>query len=141
MIGLGQNMNDDRTDLLGLRISAGLLVVLGCLFAIYVAFFGLLLGVSVVRRWEGRLPASDKPSSLLSLLIVVAMTAALTISASALQRRCTMLAVGALTLPLGSGCCFYCSVQTSSTTGFIQNRRVLTNTSTSTSEFSSCRSL
>jgi hypothetical protein len=66
----------DRTSLLGLRISAGLLAALGCLFALYVALFTVLLGASVVRRWQGHLPASDKSTSFLIPLIFVAATAA-----------------------------------------------------------------
>jgi amino acid transporter len=54
------------------------IVVLGCFFALYVLFFGLLLGLSTVRHWQGHAPASEKPSWFLILLIGVATTAALT---------------------------------------------------------------
>jgi hypothetical protein len=109
------NTNNDRTSLLGLRISAGLLAALGCLFALYVLLFSLLLGASVVRRWQGHLPASDKSSSFLTLLIVVATTAALTYlcfsAAAALrnaQRWAAYVATGfGLLLLLFSGDFFY----------------------------------
>jgi hypothetical protein len=70
--------DSERTSPIGLRISAGLLVVLGWIFALYVLFFGLLLGVSIVRHWQGHAPASDKPSWFFTLLIGVATTAAVT---------------------------------------------------------------
>ena len=76
--GKGLNTGNDRTSLVGLQISACLLVALGCIFGFYVLFFGGLLIVSVVRYWQGHLPASDKPSWLLSPLLVVAITTALT---------------------------------------------------------------
>jgi hypothetical protein len=72
------NANNDRTDLLGLRISAGLLAVLGCVFALYVLLFSLLLGAYVVRCLQGNLSSLANLSSILTLFIIIAVTAALT---------------------------------------------------------------
>src|SRR5450631_3603258 len=72
------NMNDDRTSPLGLRISAFLLAASGCLFALYALMSGALLSVFAVRGWQNHVPKLDKPSSLLILLMSLAINTALT---------------------------------------------------------------
>jgi hypothetical protein len=73
-----QQLNDDNygKSPFGLRISAILLAALGCVFALYVLLFGLLLGLSLIHRWQGHVPALDRRDSLLTLFMVVAVTAA-----------------------------------------------------------------
>jgi hypothetical protein len=70
--------NNDPVDRIGLRISAGLLVVLGAIFGFYVLFFAIVLFVEALRHWQGRQFAFNQVSSLLVQLIGVAVTAALT---------------------------------------------------------------
>ncbi len=75
-----RQLNDDNYGMspFGLRISAVLLVALGCVFALYVLFFGLLLGLSFISRWQGHVPESAKRDSLPTLLMVIAVTATFT---------------------------------------------------------------
>ena len=65
--------SSDRTGLFGLRISAGLLVALGCLFALY----ALLFGLTPIRFWQLHAQALDK-RDLFFFLLSFAITAALT---------------------------------------------------------------
>jgi hypothetical protein len=68
---------NNQKDLVGLRISAVLLVLLGGLFGFYVLFFTLLLGVNVFRHLQGYVPASEEPHWFLGLFIAVCTTSAL----------------------------------------------------------------
>jgi len=61
---------NDQNDLLGLRISAVLLVLLGCLFGLYALICGLVICVSVIRHAH----ASEMPFWLLALCITCALT-------------------------------------------------------------------
>ena len=66
----------DENDLLGLRVSAGLLVALGCLWCLYAVFFAVILGVEGVRAWRGQLHnPSDAHWFLTSFLLVILMCA------------------------------------------------------------------
>jgi multisubunit Na+/H+ antiporter MnhB subunit len=65
--------SSDRTDLFGLRISAGLLAALGCLFALYALLFGFVL----FPFWQRRTQALDK-RDLFFFLLSFAIAAALT---------------------------------------------------------------
>jgi hypothetical protein len=69
---------NDQKDLIGLRISAGLLIAMGCLIGLYVPFFVLMLGVSVVRHLHGHPPATDKPNWFLNVSIAICTASALT---------------------------------------------------------------
>jgi magnesium-transporting ATPase (P-type) len=68
----------EPTSLLGLRVSAGLLVALGCLWGIYALFFVIVFGVSGFRAWKGHASASDNPRWFATLILVVTITTALT---------------------------------------------------------------
>jgi hypothetical protein len=69
--------SDRREELLGLRISAVLLVMLGGLFALYVPFFILVLGVAVVRHLHSHVSSSGSPSFFLGLLVGLCIASAL----------------------------------------------------------------
>jgi hypothetical protein len=43
---------NELTSLLGVRVSAGLLVALGCLWSFYALFFIVILGITGVRSWK-----------------------------------------------------------------------------------------
>ncbi len=106
---------NNQKDLLGLRISAGLLVALGCLLGIYVLFFGFILSISAVRHLHGYPPTLDRPNWFLSLVIIIGTTSALTYlcfrAAAGLrdaQRWAAYIAVGfGLLLLLFSGTIIY----------------------------------
>jgi len=113
--GNERNANDAPADLVGLRISAGLLVVLGCIFGIYVLFFAIVLFVEALRHWRDHQFAFNQAASLLVQLIVIAVSAALTYlcfrAAAALrlaQRWAANVATGfGLMFLLFSGAFFY----------------------------------
>jgi hypothetical protein len=64
---------NDRTSLLGVRVSAGLLVVLGCLWGFYALFFVVILGITGVRAWKSHAPDDARWFATL-LLVVIIMT-------------------------------------------------------------------
>jgi hypothetical protein len=63
--------SNDQTSLFGLRISAGLLAALGCLFALYALLFGLVL----FRFWQRRAQTLDKRDLFFFLLSFAITTA------------------------------------------------------------------
>jgi hypothetical protein len=69
----------ERTDLLGLKVSAGLLVALGCLWGLYAMFFAALLAVTGVRAWKGHVYSPSNLRWLGTSLLLVLIMAALTL--------------------------------------------------------------
>jgi hypothetical protein len=69
---------NERRSLLGVRVSAGLLVALGCLWGFYALFFIVILGITGVRAWKSHASAPDGLRRLATLLLVVIIMTALT---------------------------------------------------------------
>jgi hypothetical protein len=69
---------NDQQELLGLRISAVLLVLLGCHFGLFVSFFVLVFVDTVIRDLQGHVPASEMTHSFAGLLIAIGISSALT---------------------------------------------------------------
>jgi len=66
----------EHTSLLGLKVSAGLLVALGCLWGLYAVFAALIFGVTGVRAWKGHVYSpSNTRWFATSILIVIIMSA------------------------------------------------------------------
>jgi hypothetical protein len=68
----------EQTSLLGLRVSAGLLVLLGCLWGFYALLFSVFFAVTGVRGWKGHFASPNSPRSLLTELFVVIIMSSLT---------------------------------------------------------------
>lgn len=68
----------EQTSLLGLRVSAGLLVALGCLWGFYALFFSVLFAVTGARDWTGHFVAPNDPRSLLKEFFAVIILCSLT---------------------------------------------------------------
>ncbi len=65
----------EEPPLLGLRISAGLLVALGCLWAFYAVFSAVALGLTGERAWKGNAHSSGNLRYLLlTVMILTALT-------------------------------------------------------------------
>jgi hypothetical protein len=82
-----QDMKDDaeildsaneRTSLLGVGVSAGLLVALGCLWGFYALFCIVILGITGVRAWKSHASTRDNPRRFATLLLAVIIMTALT---------------------------------------------------------------
>jgi hypothetical protein len=69
---------NERTSLLGVRVSAGLLVALGCLWGFYALFFIAILGITGVRTWKSPASTPDNPRRFATLLVAVITMTALT---------------------------------------------------------------
>jgi F0F1-type ATP synthase membrane subunit c/vacuolar-type H+-ATPase subunit K len=69
---------NERTNLLGVRVSAGLLVALGCLWGFYALFFVVMMGIAGVRAWKSHAYTPDNPRWFATLLLVVIIMTALT---------------------------------------------------------------
>jgi F0F1-type ATP synthase membrane subunit c/vacuolar-type H+-ATPase subunit K len=72
------NSASERTSLLGVRISAALLVALGCLWGLYALFCVVILGMAGVRAWESHSSTPDNPRWFATLLLVVIIMTAFT---------------------------------------------------------------
>jgi hypothetical protein len=68
----------EQTSLLGLRVSAGLLVVLGCLWGLYALFFSVFFAVTGVRAWKEHFVSPNDPHLLLTSLFAVIIMSLLT---------------------------------------------------------------
>lgn len=69
-------LTNERASLLGVRVSAVLLVALGCLWGFYAIFFVVILGMTGVRAWEGRAhDVGNFVGPLHYFFVVVVMTA------------------------------------------------------------------
>ena len=73
-----RDSTNERTSLLGVRVSAGLLVALGCLWGFYALFFVAILGITGVRAWKSHASSLDNPRRFATLLLVVIIMTALT---------------------------------------------------------------
>jgi magnesium-transporting ATPase (P-type) len=67
----------ERTNLLGIRISVGLLIALGCLWGFFALFFVGIFGMSGVRSWKDHLFTPDNLRWFAILLLAIAVTTAL----------------------------------------------------------------
>jgi hypothetical protein len=67
----------EETPLLGLRISAGLLVALGCLWGFYAIFSAVILGLAGVRAWKGNVYSPGNLRLFATLLLTVIILTAL----------------------------------------------------------------
>jgi hypothetical protein len=68
----------EETPQLGMRISAGLLVALGCLWGFYAIFSAVILGLTGVRAWKGNVYSPGNLRLFASLLLTVIILTALT---------------------------------------------------------------
>jgi len=68
----------EESDLPGLKFSAGLLGALGCLWGLYAVLFVAMSVVAGVRAWEGRLRGPSDAHFLLTSILIVIITSALT---------------------------------------------------------------
>jgi uncharacterized membrane protein YhaH (DUF805 family) len=73
-----QDSANERTGLLGVRVSAGLLVALGCLWGLYALFSIVLLGITGVRAWKSHASAPGDLHRFAALLLVVVIMTGLT---------------------------------------------------------------
>jgi hypothetical protein len=71
-------LTTEETPLLGLRISAGLLVALGCLWGFYAIFSAVILGLTGVRAWKGNVYSPGNLRLFASLLLTVIILTTLT---------------------------------------------------------------
>jgi hypothetical protein len=56
MKGDAENLDsaNERKSLLGVKVSAGSLVALGCYWGFYALFFVVIMGIAGVRAWKNR---------------------------------------------------------------------------------------
>ena len=98
---------NNQKDLPGLRISAVLLILLGCLFVLYALLCGLIICLSVIRHAH----ASEMPLWLLTLCLLCALSYLCYRAAKGLhkaQRWAAYVAIGfGLLLLWFSGSCIY----------------------------------
>ncbi|MBB5344509.1 hypothetical protein [Tunturibacter empetritectus] len=81
---------EDEPELVGLRVSAGLLASVGCIFAIYPLGFALLLIVLAIQVLTGRastLRPQSWPLMLIGMCVSAAITYLIFCAASALRKR------------------------------------------------------
>ena len=70
-----RDSTNERTSLLGVRVSAGLLVALGCLWGFYALFFVVIMGITGIRAWKSHASTPDPRWFATLLLVVIIMTA------------------------------------------------------------------
>jgi hypothetical protein len=68
----------EHTSLLGLKVSAGLLVALGCLWGLYAVFFAVIFGVTGVRAWKGHVYSPSNTRWFATSILIVIIMGALT---------------------------------------------------------------